>query len=99
MTSWTLTFTPTSYLAMLQAALPNFSAAFTQPPVEIPSTSLAPSLNVQLGSINLSVGGASGTGVYRGTRDGVGIQAEGIRDGVKNLFDKMKQGVESIGLP
>ena len=84
---------------MLQAALPNFPVAFTQPPVEIPSTSLAPSLNVQLGSINLSVGGASGTGVYRGTGDGVGIQAEGIRDGVKNLFDKMKQGVESIGLP
>ena len=94
-----MTFTlSTSYLAMLQAALPNFAATFTQPPAEIPS-SLAPSLNVQLGSINLSVGGASGTGVYRGTGDGVGIQAEGIRDGVKNLFDKMKQGVESIGLP
>ena len=84
---------------MLQAALPNFPATFTQPPAEIPSSSLAPSLNVQLGSINLSVGGSGGTGVYRGTGDGVGIQAEGIRDGVKNLFDKMKQGVENIGLP
>ena len=90
---------PTSYLAMLQAALPNFPATFTQPPAEIPSSSFAPSLNVQLGSINLSVGGAGGTGVYRGNGDGVGIQAEGIRDGVKNLFDKVKQGVESIGLP
>jgi len=84
---------------MLQAALASFPTTFTQPPVEIPSSSLAPSLNVQLGGINLSVGGAGGTGVYRGNGDGVGIQTEGIRDGVKNLFDKVKQGVESIGLP
>lgn len=88
---------------MLQTALTNFPPSFTQPPSEISSGSTAggsgPSLNVQLGNLNLSVGGAAGTGLYRSTGEGVGLQADGIRDGVKSLFGKVKQGVESIGLP
>jgi hypothetical protein len=92
-----------SYLATVQTALTNFPPSFILPPTEISSGNTAsgtgPSLNVQLGNLNLSVGGAAGTGLYRGTGEGVGIQADGIRDGVKNLFGKVKQGVESIGLP
>ncbi|KAG8810103.1 vacuolar protein sorting-associated protein 45, partial [Serendipita sp. 399] len=101
-----------SYIAMIRAALANFPASFTQPPTEVPggttststatgssSSSAGPSLNVQLGGLNLSVGGIAGTGLYRSAGEGVSIQADGIRDGVKNLFGKVKQGVESIGLP
>ena len=92
-----------SYIAMIQSALTNFPPSFTQPPTETSGTSTpggsGPSLNVQLGSLNLSVGGVAGTGIYRGSGDGVGLQADGIRDGVKSLFGKVRQGVESIGLP
>lgn len=92
-----------SYIAMIQASLANFPASFTQPPLETSGTSTpggtGPSLNVQLGSLNLSVGGVAGTGIYRGSGDGVGLQADGIRDGVKNLFGKVRQGVENMGLP
>ncbi|CCA69277.1 probable vacuolar protein sorting protein VpsB [Serendipita indica DSM 11827] len=92
-----------SYLAMIQSALTNFPSSFTQPPTEAPGTSTpggsGPSLNVQLGGLNLSVGGIAGTGLYRSANEGVGIQADGLRDGMKNLFGKVKQGVESIGLP
>ncbi|KAG8786017.1 vacuolar protein sorting-associated protein 45 [Serendipita sp. 397] len=92
-----------SYIAMIQSALANFPSSFTQPPTEIPAASSSggagPSLNVQLGGLNLSVGGIAGTGLYRSAGEGVSIQADGIRDGVKNLFGKVKQGVESIGLP
>lgn len=92
-----------SYLASVQTALADFPPSFTQAPSEISGGHAAggsgPSLNVQLGNLNLSVGGAAGTGIYRGTGEGVGLQTDGIRDGVKNLFGKVKQGVESIGLP
>jgi hypothetical protein len=92
-----------SYIAMIQSALTNFPSSFTQPPLETSGTSTlsgsGPSLNVQLGSLNLSVGGVAGTGIYRGSGDGVALQTDGIRDGVKSLFGKVRQGVESIGLP
>jgi vacuolar protein sorting-associated protein 45 len=93
-----------SYIATIQAALPSFPSNFTQPPVDVPAPSTpagpsTPSLNVQLGNLNLSVGGVGGTGIYRTTGEGVGIQADGIKDGVKNLFGKVRQGVESMGLP
>lgn len=93
-----------SYLAMIQATLTNFPSSFTQPPTEVPGVSTpggasTPSLNVQLGNLNLSVGGVAGTGIYRTTGEGVGIQAEGLKDGMKNLFGKVRQGVENIGLP
>ena len=65
----------------------------------------SPSLALQLGNIQLSVGGPAGTGVYRTPeREGgplVAVQAEGLRDGVEgirdgmwNLFGKVKEGVE-----
>lgn len=60
-----------------------------------PSNAAAPSLNVQLGNIQVSVGGPGGTGVYRTAGEGgIGVQADGIRDGVMNLFGKVKQNVE-----
>src|SRR5258708_8655460 len=76
----------------------------TGPSLSTPSPA-SPSLALQLGNIQLSVGGPAGTGVYRtpereggplvavqteGLRDGV----EGIRDGMRNLFGKGKEGVE-----
>ncbi|PVG02686.1 putative vacuolar protein sorting protein VpsB [Serendipita vermifera] len=92
-----------SYISMIQAAIANFPGTFTQPPTETGGTSAsgssAPALNVQLGSLNLSVGGVAGTGIYRSAGEGVALQADGLRDGMKNLFGKVKQGVESIGLP
>lgn len=92
-----------SYISMIQSALANFPSSFTQPALETGGTSTAggsgPSLNVQLGSINLSVGGVAGTGIYRGSGEGVALQADGIKDGVKSLLGKVRQGVESIGLP
>jgi vacuolar protein sorting-associated protein 45 len=42
----------------------------------------------------VSLGGPAGTGVYRTAGEGVQVQAEGIRDGVMNLFGKVKQNVE-----
>lgn len=87
-----------SYLASIQHSLSKFPSNFTQAPIS-ESGGAGPSLNVQLGGLNLSVGGAAGTGLYRGTGEGVGLQTDGIRDGMKNLFGKVKQGVESIGLP
>ena len=56
-----------------------------------------PSLNLNLGGVNVSLGGPAGTGVYRTSdNSGVNIQTDGIRDGVKNLFGKVKQGVDRI---
>lgn len=64
-------------------------------PVANPDAPGTPSLNVQLGGIQVSVGGSGGTGVYRATGEsGINVQADGIRDGVMNLFGKVKQGVE-----
>ena len=55
-------------------------------------------VSLQLGGLNVSVGGAAGTGVYRGGEGiGASVQADGIRDGVRNLFGKVRQGVERIG--
>jgi hypothetical protein len=42
--------------------------------------------------MNVSLGGPAGTGVYR-TGEGVGIQADGIRDGLKGFMGKVRQGV------
>lgn len=59
------------------------------------STAPTPSLNVQLGGIQVSVGGPGGTGVYRTTGESsIGVQADGIRDGLMNMFGKVKQNVE-----
>jgi vacuolar protein sorting-associated protein 45 len=85
-----------SYLEMVRAAATNFPASVYEPPPE--SVSNMPSLNLQLGGVNVSLGGPSGTGVYRTSGDGVGVQTDGIRDGMRNLMGKVKQGVDRIGI-
>lgn len=90
-----LVLTPLSYLEMVRAAAEGFPNSVYEPPPE--SSSNAPSLNLNLGGVNVSLG-SSGSGVYRTSSDNVGVQAEGIRDGVRNLFGKVKQGVDKIVL-
>ncbi|KAG6890820.1 hypothetical protein C0995_003253 [Termitomyces sp. Mi166 len=89
--------TPTSmYLEMIRSAAMLFPPPVYEPPPE--SASNAPSLNLNLGGVNVSLGGPGGTGVFRTNGEGVGVQADGIRDGVLSLFDKVKQGVDRIVL-
>ena len=85
------------YIEMLRSAAANFPPSVYDPPPE--SASTAPILNLNLGGVNVSLGGAAGTGVYRTNGEGVGVQADGIRDGVMNLFGKVKQGVDRIAIP
>ena len=82
------------YVEMMKAAALNFPATVYDPPPE--SATTAPILNLNLGGVNVSLGGPAGTGVYRTSGDGVGVQADGIRDGVMNLLGKVKQGVDRI---
>jgi len=86
----------TSFLEMVDLAAANFPAAVYEPPPE--SASNAPALNVNLGGVSLSLGGPVGTGVYRTSGESSGLQADGIRDGVRSLLGKVKQGVDRIGL-
>ncbi|CCM04124.1 uncharacterized protein FIBRA_06285 [Fibroporia radiculosa] len=83
-----------SYVEMIRSASANFPASVYDPPPGASST--MPSLNLNLGGVNVSLGGPGGTGVYRTSGEGVSVQAEGIKDGVKNLFGKVKQGVDRI---
>ena len=85
-----------SYLEMVRVAAEGFPGSVYEPPPE--SASNAPSLNLNLGGVNVSLGGPGGSGVYRTSSDNVGVQAEGIRDGVRTLFGKVKQGVDKIVL-
>ena len=85
-----------SFLEMIESAAANFPAAVYEPPPE--SASNAPALNVNLGGVSLSLGGPAGTGVYRTSGESSGLQADGIRDGVRSLLGKVKQGVDRIGL-
>ena len=82
------------YIDMLRAAAVNFPASVYDPPPE--SASNAPILNLNLGGVNVSLGGAAGTGVYRTSNEGLNVQADGLRDGVMNLIGKVKQGVDRI---
>jgi len=82
---------------MLRLAALKFPASVYDPPPE--SAANAPSLNLNLGGVNVSLGGPGGTGVYRTSSEGVGVQADGIRDGVMNLIGKVKQGVDRIAIP
>lgn len=88
--------TSISYLEMVRTAAGAFPSSVYEPPSE--ASSNAPSLNLNLGGVNVSLGGPSGSGVYRTSSDNVGVQAEGIRDGVRNLIGKVKQGVDKMGL-
>lgn len=85
-----------SYVEMIRAAAEKFPASVYEPPPE--SATTAPSLKLNLGGVNVSLGGPAGTGVYRTSSDNVGVQAEGIKDGVRNLIGRVKQGVDKIGL-
>ncbi|KIY68314.1 Sec1-like protein [Cylindrobasidium torrendii FP15055 ss-10] len=86
-----------SYIEMLREAASSFPATVYEPPPE--NASSLPSINLNLGGMNVSLGGPAGTGVYRTSGDNLGIQTDGIRDGVINLFGKMKQGVDRIASP
>lgn len=89
-------FALSSYVDMIRSAATSWPSTVFDPPPESPSN--MPSLNLNLGGVNVSLGGPAGTGLYRtsGEGPGVSLQADGIRDGVKNLFDKVKQGVDRI---
>ncbi|KAF9533245.1 Sec1-like protein [Crepidotus variabilis] len=76
-----------SYIDMLRSAAVNFPPSVFEPPPE--SASNAPVLNLNVAGVNLSLGGPGGTGVYRTSNDGVNVQADGLRDGVMNFFDKV----------
>lgn len=82
---------------MIRSAAASFPSSVFEPPPEAANN--MPSLNLNLGGVNVSLGGTGGTGVYRTNEGGgVNIQAEGMRDGVKNLLGKVRQGVDRIAL-
>ncbi|KAI5118702.1 hypothetical protein M0805_003358 [Coniferiporia weirii] len=85
-----------SFLDMMKSAAAGFSATVYDPPPEAPSS--APALNLTLGNVNVSLGGAN-TGVFRTDgKSGPSVQTDGLRDGVRNLLGKMREGVDRIGL-
>lgn len=81
---------------MISSAASTFPPSIYSPPPDTASN--APALNLQLGNLNVNLGGAT-PGVYRTTGEGgAGVQADGLRDGMRNLIGKVKQGVDRIGL-
>ncbi|KAJ3507101.1 hypothetical protein NLJ89_g6492 [Agrocybe chaxingu] len=82
-----------SYIEMLRSAAVKFPPSVYDPPPE--SASNAPILNLNLGGVNVSLGG-SAPGVYRTSGEGVNVQADGLRDGVMNLLGKVKEGVDRL---
>ncbi|KAH7340566.1 vacuolar protein sorting-associated protein 45 [Rhizoctonia solani] len=99
-----------SFLEMISHAAEAFPPTVYVPPPES-TAGAGPSLNLNLGGLNVSVGGGS-TGVFRappsatGTpivsldSGGPGVVDDGlreVRDGVRNFFDKVKQGVDRMG--
>lgn len=87
---------PSRYIEMMRASASNFASTVYDPPPE--SSSNAPALNLNLGGVNVSLGGPAGTGLYRTSNEGLNVQADGLRDGVLNLIGKVKQGVDRIGI-
>lgn len=85
------------YLEMVRSAATVFPVSVYEPPPE--SASNAPVLNLNLGGVNVSLGGPGGTGVFRSSGEAPGVQADGIRDGVMSLIGKVKQGVDRIAIP
>jgi vacuolar protein sorting-associated protein 45 len=83
---------------MIRSAAALFPASVYEPPPE--TARGAPTLNLNLGSVNVSLGGSQ-TGVYRrsGASENVVPPVDGIRDGVRNLMGKVRQGVDRIGIP
>ena len=80
---------------MFRSAAVGFPPSVYEPPPEAPAN--APALNLTLGNVNVSLGGPSGAGVYRTSgKGGPTVQADGIRDGVRNLLGKVKEGVDRL---
>ncbi|PPQ72304.1 hypothetical protein CVT24_004581 [Panaeolus cyanescens] len=75
-----------SYIEMLRAAAENLPASVYDPPPE--SASNAPILNLNLGGVNVSLGGPAGTGVYRTSGEGIAM--------AKGIFASLK-GVDAFG--
>lgn len=73
---------------MLSASAAGFPPSIYSPPSDVGSTGT--SINLQVGNLSLNVGGVAGSGVYRTSGEGASLQAEGIRDGVKNLMGRVK---------
>lgn len=87
---------PTSFLGMIRDSAASFPASVYDPPPEAPAN--APVLNLTLGNVNVSLGGPS-AGVFRtDSRNGPSVQADGLRDGVRNLLGKVREGVDRIAL-
>jgi vacuolar protein sorting-associated protein 45 len=84
-------------MEMLASSAAQFPPSIYEAPPEAAASTAMPSLNLNLGGVNVSLGGPAGTGVYRTSGEAIGVQADGIRDGVRNLFGKVKQGVDRIG--
>ncbi|KAL5482682.1 VPS45 [Sanghuangporus weigelae] len=85
-----------SFLDMIRTAAAGFPQTVYDPPPEAPSN--APALNLTLGNVNVSLGGPS-AGVFRTDgKGGPSVQADGLRDGVRSLLGKVKEGVDRIGL-
>lgn len=97
---------------MISHAAEAFPPTVYAPPPETASGTSGPSLNLNLGGLNVSVGGPGGTGVFRAPASsagapivsvdtgGQGVVDEGlreVRDGVRNFFGKVKQGVDRMG--
>ena len=84
-----------SFQEMIRGAAARFPPAVYDPPPE--SASNAPALNLNLGGVNVSLGGPAGPGVYRTNAEN-SIQADGIRDGVRSLIGRVRQGVDQLKL-
>ena len=100
-----------SFLEMISHAAETFPPTVYAPPPESVAGP-GPSLNLNLGGLNVSVGGPGGTGVFRAPTSatpgpivsvetgGQGAVDEGlreVRDGVRNFIGKFKQGVDRMG--
>ena len=71
---------------MIKFAVANPPSSVYNPPA-VPTNNLPP-LNINLRGFNVSLGGNT-TGVCRTSGD-KGVGADGIRDGMKTLFGKVK---------
>lgn len=80
---------------MMKSAAAGFPPSIYDPPPEAPLN--APALNLTLGNVNVSLGGAN-SGVFRASgNNSPSVQADGLRDGVRNFFGKVREGVDRIG--
>ncbi|KAG8694812.1 vacuolar protein sorting-associated protein 45 [Ceratobasidium sp. 394] len=100
-----------SFLEMISHAAEAFPPTVYAPPPESAAGGSGPSLNLNLGGLNVSVGGPGGTGVFRapasssapvvsvdtGGQGTVDDSLREVRDGVRSFFGKVRQGVDRMG--